>query len=139
MGRTDWYLRFTPHAAIGASCTAPLRAKYIFTSQRRRFAAPAPIREAISGESETVLALTFQCPGGVSELGPSAQNSATARRKSPWLTTSAAYGLPVDGLSGRPWPSLVPSVLFPYRPGEISSGLPVAASSRALSRITSIA
>ena len=64
---------------MAASCKAPLRAKYICTSQRSRFAAPGPIREAKNGESDTVLAITFQWPGGVSELGPSAQNSASTR------------------------------------------------------------
>ena len=34
---------------------------------------------ASCGESETTFASTFQCPGGVSELGPSAQNSASTR------------------------------------------------------------
>ncbi len=36
------------------------------------------------------LAMVFQWPGGVSELGPSAQNSASARAKSPSSTTSGA-------------------------------------------------
>src|SRR5437764_308565 len=92
MGRTDWYLRFRPHAATAASCTAPLRAKYIRTSQRRRFAAPGPIRDAINGESETVLAITFQWPGGVAELGASAQNTARTREKSPRAACSTTSG-----------------------------------------------
>src|SRR5437867_9912072 len=99
MGRTDWYLRFRPHAAIAASCKAPLSAKYMCTSQLRRLAAPGPICDAISGESETLLAITFQWPGGVSEFGPSAQNSAIARPKSPCGTRFGAYGAPVTGLT----------------------------------------
>jgi len=42
------------------------------------------------GWSATPLANTFQWPGGVSELGPSAQNSASTRAKSPRLTMLAA-------------------------------------------------
>ena len=38
-----------------------------------------PIRRASPGESETSFATEFQWPGGVSERGPSAQYSASAR------------------------------------------------------------
>ena len=37
--------------------------------------------------------MTFQWPGGVSDFGPSAQNSVSARVKSPVFTRSGAYGL----------------------------------------------
>jgi hypothetical protein len=72
------------------------------------------------GESATRFAITFQCPGGVSLFGPSAQNSASARPKSPRRTTFDAYGWFVIGLSAWPVPSFAPSVLFPYAPGEMS-------------------
>src|SRR5688500_1428527 len=99
MGRTPLYSRLIPHAAIAASCSAPLIAKYIRTSQFSLAAAPPPTRAARSGESETELATTFQCPGGVSELGPSAQNSVTMRTKSERRARFGAYAFPVIGLT----------------------------------------
>src|SRR5438093_9900116 len=87
--------------------------------------------------SLTPLASTFQWPGGVSELGPSAQNSASTRTKSPRLTTLGAYGRPVAGLLVCPLPSLVPRVLFPNAPGEMSMVTPSSGVNWLLLRITS--
>jgi hypothetical protein len=42
-----------------------------------------PMRFSRLGWSETALAISFQCPGGVVEFGPSAQNSDRTRPKSP--------------------------------------------------------
>src|SRR3954469_25719755 len=78
-----------------------------------------PMRLTKLGLSPTALAIKFQCPGGVSELGPSAQNSASTRTKSPRATLLVSYGKPVTGLIRWPVPSLAPSVLLPNDPGEI--------------------
>ena len=76
-------------------------------------------------------------PGGVSDFGPSAQNSAMTRPKSASLTTSGGYGWPVTGLTGWPCPSFVPSELPPRAPGEMSIVAGLAGSSRLLSRMIS--
>ena len=65
------------------------------------------------GESLTGFASTFQWPGGVSEFGPSAQNSAITRAKSARGTTWGAYGSPVTGFFVQPFPSFAPSELCP--------------------------
>ena len=79
----------------------------------------------------------FQWPGGVSEEGPSAQNSASTRVKSPRGTMFGGYAAPVTGFSGCPAPSLVPRLLLPNAPGEMSIISPSSASSHAVSRMTS--
>jgi hypothetical protein len=48
-----------------------------------------PSRRTKPALSDTWLASTFQWPGGVSDLRPSAQNSASTRAKSPRGTTLA--------------------------------------------------
>ncbi len=83
--------------------------------------------------------MTFQWPGGVSDSGPSAQNSASTRVKSPRSTTFGSYGAPVAGLTSRPSPSFVPSVLSPSAPGPMSIVTPSVASSSVERRITSTA
>ena len=50
----------------------------------------------------TALASAFQWPGGVSDCGPSAQNSAITRAKSPRSTTCGGYGLPGHRVRIRP-------------------------------------
>ena len=77
---------------MAASWTAPLSARYSFTSHwsRSTVGPVPPIRRLGASSSDTLLARTFQWPGGVSDFGPSAQNSAMTRPKSPWLTTSGA-------------------------------------------------
>src|SRR5437870_13813984 len=86
--------------------------------------------------SATRLAMTFQWPGGVSELGPSAQNSARTLAKSPRLTRYGMYGEPVAGLLVRPWPSLVASGLFPNDAGEMAIVTPSSGVSWLLRRMT---
>src|ERR1035441_7131121 len=121
-GRQPSYTRLSDQAAQAASCTAALSAKYTFTlHSRSSTTGPVPpMRFTNNGLSLTEFAITFQWPGGVSELGPSAQNSANTRAKSPTLTTLGAYGWPVIGLRGWPVPSLAPRVLLPKAPGEMS-------------------
>ena len=82
-------------------CIAPLSAKYIFTSHSSRSTARPvpPILNSASTESATVLASVFQWPGGVSESGPSAQNSAITRPKSARRTVFCGYGTPVTGFT----------------------------------------
>ena len=89
IGRTPSYVRFAPQQAIAASCTAPLTAKYIFTSHSRALSSGAlpPSSRWKPGVSATLLASTFQWPGGVSDVGPSAQYSAITRPKSPRFTS----------------------------------------------------
>src|SRR6266849_1301543 len=139
MGRQPSYWRLRDHAAQAASWTAALRAKYNFTSHSRSSnTGPAPPRRFTKFVLPlTPLAITFQWPGGVSELGPSAQNSASTRAKSPRLTTLGAYGRPVIGLTGCPVPSLAPRLLFPKAPGEMSTTAPSSGVSWLLRRITS--
>ena len=69
----------------------------------RRCAARSP------ASPRPAFAITFQCPGGVSDFGPSAQYSASTRAKSPRGTTCGSYGWPVAGLTWWPVPSLAPS------------------------------
>ena len=50
--------------------------------------------------SATRLAITFQCPGGVSELGPSAQNSARTLSKVPTRDKIGSIGRTGNGVDG---------------------------------------
>src|SRR5215210_7755698 len=105
IGRMLSYLALRPHATIAALWTAPLRARYslVSHSSRSTVGPSPPIRSVLAdatSRSDASFAITFQCPGGVSDRGPSAQNSAATRMKSASLTAWAAYGLPVTGFVG---------------------------------------
>ncbi len=84
---------------------APPIMKYdlIYHSKSSRIGPSPPNRFSKSGCSATYsLSIVNQCPGGVSESGPSAQNSATTLAKSPLGTTLEAYAWPVTGFTGCP-------------------------------------
>ena len=83
---------------------------------------------------------TFQWPGGVSDFGPSAQNSASTRAKSPAADDVRRVRLAGHRVDRRaPCRRWCPSGLLPSAPGEMSIVAPSAGSSWLLQRITSTA
>ena len=66
---------------MAASCIAPPSVKYVFTSHSSgaRTGPSPPMRLTSISWSLTAFRITNQWPGGVSESGPSAQNSASTR------------------------------------------------------------
>ncbi len=68
MGRTESKARLSSQEAMPASMSALASAKYSFTSWSRVW----------WSRWDTTLASRHQCPGGVSELGPSDQYSEIA-------------------------------------------------------------
>src|SRR4029453_10584266 len=96
MGRTESQVRLPSQAVMLASNRALLRAKYSRASSSR----------VLASRRLTYWANTFQCPGGVTDRGPSAQYSAMVLRVSSsclecWviLSTSSWYlplGLPSE-------------------------------------------
>src|SRR4030095_2174742 len=108
MGRTESQFRLPSQAVMLASNRALLSAKYIRASSSR----------VLASRRLTYWANTFQCPGGVTDRGPSAQYSAIVLRVSSsclecWviLSTSSWYlplGLPsavreMAGPGARDW------------------------------------
>ena len=99
-----------------------------------------PICRFVPSASPTSLAMTFQWPGGVSDFGPSAQNSVSARHEVAVVDDIGLVRLAGDRVDRHdPSRRSCPAGCCPEHPARCRSSPCWPASSRLLSRITSTA